>query len=180
MICNWCASEFTARSGARYCSTRCRVAAHRIALPEQLTSVPRWIRHERKVPKTVRGGAASSTNPLTWSTFADAQSSSVGDGLGFVLAGDGIACIDLDHCLDGGRLSSFAADVVRQCRGTYIEISPSGTGLHIFGLATVGKGVVSDGFEVYDRGRYMTVTGRRWKRAPLQLLDISKTVAALV
>lgn len=128
---------------------------------------------------TVRGGAASSTNPHTWSTFQAAQASTVGDGLGFVLAGDGIACVDLDHCIEDGRLTALATDVVRGCHGTYIEVSPSGTGLHIFGLATVGKGVVRDGFEVYDRGRYMTVTGRRWKRAPLQLRDISTVVAAL-
>ena len=178
MICAWCSTDFAARADARFCSTRCRVAAHRVKLPEQMTSLPRWIRHERKVPLTVRGGAASSTNSHTWSDFATASTSPVGDGLGFVLAADGIACIDLDHCIVDGVLTDFARNVVRACHGTYIEVSPSGTGLHIFGLAEVGKGVRLPGFEVYDRGRYMTVTGRRWKRAPLVLRDISQVLTS--
>jgi primase-polymerase (primpol)-like protein len=177
MTCAWCAAPFAGRADARFCSARCRVAANRMALPDQMTSMRRWIRHRAKVPVTVTGGAASSTNAHTWSDFATAQASSVGDGLGFVLAGDGVACIDLDHCIEDGTLSDFAYEVVRACRGTYMEISPSGTGLHIFGLGDLQRGVRSPGFEAYSSGRYMTVTGRRFRRAPLVLHDISHALS---
>src|SRR5690606_40768293 len=78
----------------RYCSTRCRVAAHRARpkLPAELTERARWVRHEDKRPITPDGRAASSTDPSTWSTYREAARSQVGDGLGFVL-GDGIACL---------------------------------------------------------------------------------------
>lgn len=155
------------------------MAKSRVAFPDAMTSVDRWIRHRAKVPLTVRNYGASSTNPATWSTFDVANSSSVGDGLGFVLTGDGIACIDLDHCIVDGVLQDWAQDIVAQCRGTYIEVSMSGTGLHIFGYATVGTGRRRDGVEVYDRGRYIAVTGRRWRRAPVNLVDISCVVASL-
>ena len=93
--------------------------------------------------------------------------------------GDGVACIDLDHCLRDGVLAEWAAPIVEACRGTYIEVSPSGDGLHIFGFAVVGQGRRRAGVEVYDRGRYMTVTKRRFRRAPLVLRDISEVVASL-
>jgi len=138
----------------------------------------RWLRHDRKRPIQVNGRPASSTNETTWTTFDRARSSELGDGLGFAL-GDGVACIDLDHCLVDGRLTDSAASVVGACRGTYIEISPSGEGLHIFGFAEVGKGRNLGGIEVYDRGRFVTVTLRRFKRAPLILRDLSEVVSAL-
>ena len=43
---------------------------------------------------------------------------------------------------------------------SYTEVSPSGTGLHIFCLGELpGKGVKRPQAEMYDRGRYFTVTG---------------------
>jgi len=131
------------------------------------------------VPKTVAGKAASSTNPATWSTFGVATASDVGDGLGFVLAADGIACIDLDHCLDDGVLAGWAREILDMAGPTFVEVSPSGTGLHVFGLGTVGTGFRHDGIEGYDRGRYMTVTLRRFEGAPLRLSRIQGVINAL-
>jgi primase-polymerase (primpol)-like protein len=125
------------------------------------------------------GKAASSTNPRTWSSFDVAAASSVGDGLGFVLNGDGIACVDLDHCINGGVLEPWAQAILDRTPATYVEVSPSGTGLHIFGFATVGAGRNLGGVEFYDRGRYMTVTGKRWGKSPRVLADISGLIASL-
>ena len=138
----------------------------------------RWLRHDRKRPIQVNGRPASSTNETTWTSFDRARSSEVGDGLGFAL-GDGVACIDLDHCLVDGALTDWAEPIVDACRGTYIEVSPSGEGLHIFGFAEVGAGRNRGGVEVYDRGRFMTVTLRRFRRAPLILRDLSGVVSVL-
>ena len=47
-------------------------------------------RHRSKVPITAQGNSASSTNPITWTDYQTASAAKVGDGLGFVLNGDGI------------------------------------------------------------------------------------------
>jgi primase-polymerase (primpol)-like protein len=143
-----------------------------------LRRLDRWLRHEAKRPITVTGSPASSTNQRTWTTYERANAASVGDGLGFAL-GDGVACIDLDHCLIDGVLADWAVPIVDACRGTYIEVSPSGEGLHIFGFAEVGKGRRKPGVEVYDRDRYMTVTKRRYRRCSMMLRDISEVTASL-
>jgi primase-polymerase (primpol)-like protein len=101
----------------------------------------------------------------------------VGDGLGFALNGDGIVCIDLDHCINEvGVLSPAAACIMAFLPKTYVEVSPSGTGLHIWGRASRQPAMVSKGVEFYATGRYMTVTGKPWRDAPAILADISATV----
>ena len=157
----------------RYCSARCRVAAHRARhrLPRELTERARWVRHEAKRPITVDGRPASSTNPATWSTYSEAARSKAGDGLGFVL-GAGIACLDLDNCLDGrGRPDARARAILARVPGAYVEVSPSGRGLHVWGTAPEQRGRRYEGYEVYSTGRYITVTGRVYQ--PGRLVDLS-------
>jgi primase-polymerase (primpol)-like protein len=147
-----------------------------------MTRKPNWVCHKQKVPRVPFGAFASSTNRETWRDHATAVSGAQQpgiDGIGFVLDGEGIACIDLDDCLHDGVLDDWAQEIVDRCPRTYIEVSPSGRGLHIFGYATVGKGRRSGGVEVYDRGRYICVTGRRFGGFPRRLSDISAVVAAL-
>lgn len=172
---------------ARYCSGRCRQAAYRArraaepALPRELTGRDRWVRRQRKRPLTVRGAAASVTNPRTWSSYAAARSSAKGDGIGFVL-GDGVGCIDLDHCLVDGEVLPWAQEILDRCPPTYVEVSMSGTGLHIFGLLPPGAGRGQrggDGIEWYSTGRYIAVTGERFGSSPARLADLGEVVASL-
>jgi primase-polymerase (primpol)-like protein len=171
----------------RFCSTRCRVASHRAKQrpPAELTASRRWVRHsETKVPLTTTGAPASSTDPATWSSYTDASRSKAGTGVGCVLNGDGVVCIDLDHCLSAdGRLTAWAADILARTPRTWIEISPSGTGLHIWGRADVpsGRRLRADGrhIEFYGSGRYITVTGRRYDSAPTELADLGALIASL-
>jgi hypothetical protein len=46
------------------------------------------------------------------------------------------------------------------------EISPSGTGLHIFVRGSLAWAIKGSGIEVYSEGRYMAVTGHRWPGTP--------------
>lgn len=179
------------RTGAgrppRYCSPAHRVAAHRSrpGLPVELTSRDRWVRYSAtKVPLQVATHrAASSTNPATWTSYLAAIQSTRGVGAGFVLDGDGIVCIDLDHCLHNGRLAPWAADVLQRCPRTFVEVSHSGTGLHVWGRGEVGIArVIRDGVrkvEVYGQGRYIATTGCRWRGAPLRLADVSAFIDSL-
>jgi primase-polymerase (primpol)-like protein len=110
------------------------------------------------------------TNPATWSSYGVASSSAFGVGVGFVLGG-GIACIDLDHVIVDGQLTEAAAKFVAQYPRHYIEISPSGSGLHIWGTAPEAAGTrqVLDTVSVerYSRDRYITVTGNVYQAGQL-------------
>ena len=113
---------------------------------------------------TTAGRFASSTDPSTWTDYSAAKASRVGVGMGFVLNGDGVSCIDLDHCVVGGKPNEQAQALMNRFPSAWVELSPSGTGLHLWGNAPGGPGRRTnlDGLDVefYSTGRYITVTGR--------------------
>ncbi|WP_331712336.1 bifunctional DNA primase/polymerase [Streptomyces davaonensis] len=163
-------------------------ARARKALPDELTTCDRWVRRAAdKRPLTVASMAASSTDPRTWSAHKDAAVSTVGAGLGFVLSDvDDIVCLDLDHCLNPltGRLAPWAAAIIRDAGTTYVEVSPSGDGLHIWGRADVRQGrcirrPAGTVVEIYGTGRYIAMTGRRHGDTPSVLADVSDVVRRL-
>ena len=152
---------------ARFCSPKCRVAAHRAkkraGIPIDMIRQKRWVRWDSsKRPLTVDGFPASSTDPSTWASHGEAIESNVGVGIGFAL-GNGIGCIDIDHCLIDGVPTPATRAIISRYPGNYIETSPSGDGLHIWGILseTAGTRKVENGvhIETYSRGRYITVTG---------------------
>jgi primase-polymerase (primpol)-like protein len=69
---------------------------------------------------------------------------------------------------------------------TYVEFSPSGRGLHVWGFGSLNRGrrFVRDGMkvEVYGDGRYLTVTGKKYgvshRRSRLADLDLSALIPA--
>lgn len=154
--------------------------AHRnLPVPTDLISRPRWVRHIKKRPITTAGHYASVTNPDHWASYQDACRSSFGDGLGFVLNGDGIVCIDLDDCLDDGALKDDAAELLDFVGNSYTEVSPSGRGLHVWGYNDdLGSGRVttfgSQKVEVYPSGRYVTVTGRSFVKSRMGFLNLGR------
>ena len=163
--CERCAGKLDvlARSDARFCSTRCRVAAHRAGvLPAELTSRRAWVRADGKRPVTASGSPASSTDPSSWSSFAEVRASSSGDGFGVMLGG-GLGCWDLDHCLEGDSLAPWAREVLDSIGSpVWVERSVSGTGLHVFVLAVEARGFRRGGVEFYSRQRFIRVTGDRY------------------
>jgi primase-polymerase (primpol)-like protein len=158
----------------------------RRTIPAELTARPRWVRRTAaKVPLTVGGATASSTDPATWSRHAEASRSTAGAGLGFVLNDDGIACVDLDHCLSGGELAPWARRVLDLAGPTWVERSVSGDGLHIWGLGSLphGRRIPLDGggtAELYGTGRYIAVTGETWGDTPRRLGDLRDLIDALL
>ena len=154
-----------------------------------MTRRRQWVRHTgRKMPLSVVGAKtrpASSTDPTTWASYSAVCRSTAGVGAGFVLGeADRLVCIDLDHALADGELRPWARRIVDGLPETYIEISPSGTGLHIWGFGSVGRGRRirrgETAVEVYDRGRYVTVTREPFEGAPSKLADLSKVIAELL
>jgi putative DNA primase/helicase len=162
-------------------------------IPATLTERPQWVawayetrdRKRTKVP--YQPGApmrrASATDPGTLGTHAEAVAAALA-GVGFVLtAEDPFAGVDLDDCLRGGALHPAAALLVARL-GSYAEWSPGGAGVHVFlrgclpgkGRAGVPRGLWGGKLELYDRARFLTVTGRRLGGAPA---DVRERQAAL-
>ena len=118
-----------------------------------------------KVPYSPRSRSrARSDNPGTWGALAEAEEAVEKegyDGVGFVFtANDPFCGVDLDSCVDPetGKIEPWATKILDEL-GSYTEFSPSGRGLHVLVRATLPKGGNRKGnIEMYDRGRFFTVT----------------------
>ena len=147
------------------------------AIPEEMKCMRNWViwgKNETnpKIPYSPLSLVEAKVNdPATWGTFdaAVAAAARLGrGGIGFQFGSPGgIAGIDLDHVIEAnGKLKPFAQEIV-QMMDSYTEYSPSGEGVHvIFKITESLKSFCARnrdterGLEVYDTGRYFTVTGR--------------------
>jgi len=146
--------------------------------PKELTACSRWVcwKIERgtKVPFDARqeNVHASVSKQATWCSFEEAKEAYVNrmnepdgfDGIGFVLVGDGLVAVDLDHCFKDGKPSLEAQELLSHIGPTYVEISPSGEGIRAFAFAKpLAKGLKANlrgvSVELYSNLRYLTVTG---------------------
>jgi len=139
------------------------------------------------------GRAGSSTDPDTWTSFGQAlayheRSDTNTDGLGFALhENDLFVGVDLDDCQDPdtGDREAWASDLLDDVL-TYAEVSPSGTGLRLFGFGILpagGNRADVDGadghLEVYDSGRYLTVTGHTIDGTPNDVRQVNDDIGAV-
>lgn len=158
-------------------------------IPTALATHDQWVcwRQETrngkptKVPYNPRsGGMASTTNPDTWSTLARCMRAEGYDGVGFVFTEDDpFVGIDLDDCADdAGQLSGEATEIINRL-DSYAEISPSGRGVKIIGLGNrpgdrskTTRVTGMSAVEVYDTGRYFTITALKLHRSPGEVTDL--------
>lgn len=164
------------------------------SIPAELRQRDAWVlwRYEPvrggeygKVPHNARrpSANASTTNPNTWSSFTEAVaayeksrgSKSPFTGIGIVLHGDGLAGVDIDHCVTDGVPDPKALAMLDELDAAYVEVSPSGTGLRAFGHAdNLARGCngIHNGLkvELYTTERYLTLTGHAIKTGPLRSL----------
>lgn len=168
------------------------ITLHTLQVPADLAELDEqwglW-RYERvrdratKVPYSIRGHRASTTNLGDWTSYDRALDTLRANpkryaGLAFVFVkGGGLVGIDLDDCLEAnGDVKPWARGVVERFYDTYSETSPSGNGVKIWARGELPENVpgvkVGDGsIEMYDHARYFTVTGRVFRGAPLQVED---------
>ena len=123
---------------------------------------------------------ASTKSSDTWSDYATALATvqaGDADGVSYILTNqEPFAAIDLDHCRDNyGSVDIWAQNFLGWARQTYTEITPSGSGLRIWGLTdsgpinrkfslaasdTVPRVTVGAGFELFRRTyKALTITG---------------------
>ena len=125
-----------------------------------------------KVPSNGGKRQVSTASPDDWLSWPEARQlylSGDFEGVGVLISSlPGIVGIDVDHCLEDGAVKASAAEVVAavEAMGSYVEVSPSGTGLRAFVRGTRPEGCkekVGD-IEIYGPGstRYLTVTGGVW------------------
>jgi putative DNA primase/helicase len=148
--------------------------------PKELTGLKQWVcwrlvpdisdGKDKKMPfNPVTGKAAASNKPDTWTdyaTAADALERYGYTGLGFMFSkDDSIVGVDIDNCYDP-KTKTFneiaRAIIARQ--PTYMEFSPSGTGIHLFykgKMPGVGNKNTKTGVEMYEHTRYFTMTGNK-------------------
>jgi len=152
--------------------------------PESIKCLPVWILWKlepdksgrlTKVPYSAKyDGRASSTNENTWSTFENTMSkyedhSGEYDGIGIMLSTKyQIVFIDIDHCIsyeDGSedpKLSPTAEDILNHMESQFIELSQSGTGVHILAVGDFEKNFKNSetGVEMYKEKRFVAMTGK--------------------
>lgn len=139
-----------------------------------------------KVPYNAHNGrAGSSTDPKTWSTFDNAMQAYLQggyDGIGFALEGaPPLVGKDLDHCRDPetGAIDPWAREIVERA-DSYTEITPSGTGLRVFLHGTLPEGRRKMGdFEIYNTGRFLTVTGHHLPGTPTTINERTEAITAI-
>jgi putative DNA primase/helicase len=158
-------------------------------IPEALRAIPQWLAYRaeeitkpdgtrklNKVPTNARTGRNGKSNdPATWGTFQEVAEYTrrapglVGMGFAFTTEA-GVIAIDLDHCVDeSGEVHPEALALLGRFPGAWVELSPSGTGLHLWmrgridGLTSLKRPPVESGYpfgvELFGNRYFMTVTG---------------------
>jgi len=152
------------------------------AIPDDLQHYPNWITYKIKEIKDTKGNVkrtkipytpttgvkARTTDPATWVDFETAIAcESNYDGLGFVFTNTPFVGVDLDDV--GDEIKAFEHGDLNNIVGkfhealqTYMEISPSGNGVHLIVKGKLPAGKRKKGnVEMYDTDRYFTMTGNQ-------------------
>jgi putative DNA primase/helicase len=157
---------------------------------------PQWIRWHRfhkpgdkkptKIPDNpnATGEEAKTNDPETWATFERAARRYLANdgvaGVGFVYTeADPYAGIDLDNCRspETGEISPWAQNII-DAANTYTEVSPSGTGVKLYGRGVLPghRGFKNRRVEIYDAGRWFAVTGEHVEGTPNEARDIQHVI----
>ncbi|MEM2674789.1 MAG: hypothetical protein QXW77_04050, partial [Candidatus Hadarchaeales archaeon] len=172
-------------------------------VPPELRALRRWVcwreewrggaKKPTKVPLapwTGKNGPVNALDSANWTTLEEALrwAKKLGLGVGIVLGevepGKVLTGVDLDHVIEeGGIIKPGAVELIQKTR-TYAELSPSLRGIHVLGWVEGPLPhplIHEENFrvEAYTGDRWFTLTGRRWKEAPLGLGDLSPLIREL-
>jgi len=125
--------------------------------------------NDKKVPYQITGQCASTSDPSTFTGYDDVMACFDDRYLGIGVLNTIFTKIDIDDCVEDGKLTPFAEEVVNAIN-SYTEFSPSGTGIHIicytpdirYDKRRYYMNNRSIGMEIYIPGqtnRFFTVTG---------------------
>lgn len=161
-------------------------------IPESMKQLNNWVVWELRETVNDRGESrktkiplqavskknAMSTEPKTWTDWNTMLKNRGEYGMGFVLPLDGsITMIDLDHCIQGDKITPFAKSIVERFYDTYMELSQSGSGIHIFVKGGVPSAVKTNEIEIYSSKRYCAMTGNSLR--PIEVADYQDELSRL-
>jgi putative DNA primase/helicase len=156
-------------------------------IPPELKTRPQWVLWKKeirdskptKIPYRPHAPKrkAEADNPATWGPYEVALRISQNDdfaGVGYEFsADDPFAGVDLDHCRDPetGIIEPWAQEIIRRLN-SFTEVSPSGCGVHVILKGKLPPGPRRKGkVEMYDSGRYFTMTGQHLEETPTTIED---------
>jgi hypothetical protein len=162
--------------------------------PAELRELAQWVvwRYEAgpngkptKVPYAVAGYRASSTDPRTWSTFAAAATAYANGGYNGLMVAvtehDPYVGVDLDKCMDRDGIEPQRLAWVTAL-DSYTEITPSNAGLRVWIRGVIPgerKRSTAQDVEIYETGRFFTVTGNRLAGTPTTINSRQKQLTTL-
>jgi AAA domain len=135
---------------------------------------------------------ASTSEPSTWTNYTTALATvqaGRADGLSYILTGDDpFGAIDLDHCrcTVTNSIDVWAQNYLQAAIHTYSEVTPSGEGIRIWGIADGdplnrkftleidGKTIAAELFRCTNKA--LTITGCTLDPAVRELGDINKVI----
>lgn len=162
-------------------------------LLEYFKNEPQWVnwKYEKvkekltKIPYSIDGRKASSTDPKSWATLKDAMGTS--DKIGIVFTPEKkLLGIDIDHCIEDGKITHEKRDEILKflkAVNSYTELSPSRSGVHAFLIIEDGLDLIAHKkapYELYTSGRFFTVTNERFgKERPLRSVSAAEALKIL-
>lgn len=145
-------------------------------IPDELKQLNNWCvwkfqernGKKTKIPFNAETGEfAKSNDKSTWSNYETAVNAKGVDGIGFFFESPylGIDIDDIDDDLHryqhGDKLDNIVNEF-NEAFKSYTEVSPSGNGLHIIVKGKIpGSRRRKGNIEMYDSGRFFTMTGKR-------------------
>lgn len=180
------------------------------AVPDTIRIKRNWCVHRHdgerpKVPHAPGGYKLQWSIPANWINFLEAEKAYLEglslpdghkckfDGLGFFISREkdaklDVYAVDLDHCIDPetGLIDQWARDLLDRMN-SYSEISPSGTGIHVFLRGMLPEGSKNTNDQMKDKNRvevfvnkhHITITGNQLKSYPATIEDRSEIIAAI-
>jgi|SRR5215211_2450155 len=158
-------------------------------IPEELKAGRFWVCCDTEKVPMIAGEVygASSTNPATWRTYEEVVAAVRGRprryaGVGRVIVHeDPYVGIDVDDVRDPatGEIPPAALALLRRL-DSYSEVSPSGKGVKVWLRARLERSYVKPGLEVYQRGRYFTLTGQLLPQYPATIEERQEEVEELI
>jgi putative DNA primase/helicase len=160
------------------------------AVPSTLKFKRNWCVHrtdggKAKVPHAIGGYKLAWSIPANWITFIDAEKAFLEglnlpdghkrkfDGLGYFISREkdatlDVYAVDLDHCRNSemGEIDEWAQKLLKELN-SYSEVSPSGTGVHVFVKGMLPEGAKNTNdlnkdknrIEVFTNKHHITITG---------------------
>jgi cytochrome c556 len=161
-------------------------------IPDEMKRERRWLTYRmeprpdggrNKIPYDPKTGRKAN-DPELGITYLEALAASKDySGLGFYVESPYL-CVDLDSCVnpETGDVTEEAADIIRGLN-TYSELSPSNTGIHVWGKGVKpGTACRRDSMELYTEKRFITITGVQVPGTPSEVrhVDIAPIYARMI